>query len=183
MGTKKLTFAQKTYVVKRLAARDHPTTIMEALREKFGVTLTRQAITRYNPLNARGRHLDPYLKEMFAATRARVVAEQAEASAVAARLAMLEIEVQRALSDGNAVLAERLRQLIEREIARRAPSPTTALAPAACDAGCKPLPEPRRALTNAERARALVALVDRVKAEAEQSSQDGTPRRQKDPPP
>ncbi len=52
-GPGKLTTAQQEYVVERLAAFDNPGTVAHGVREKFGITLTRQAVEQYDPTRDR----------------------------------------------------------------------------------------------------------------------------------
>jgi len=52
-GPGKLTTAQQEYVVERLAAFCNPGEVVRSVREKFGITLTRQAVEQYDPTRDR----------------------------------------------------------------------------------------------------------------------------------
>ena len=63
----KLTDQQRDYVVARLAAFDSPTAIAQSMRQEFGVSITRQAIDRYDP--TRCKKCPERWKQQFFATR------------------------------------------------------------------------------------------------------------------
>jgi hypothetical protein len=63
----KLTDQQREYVVARLAAFDSPAAIAQSLRQEFGISITRQAIDRYDP--TRCKKCPERWKQLFFATR------------------------------------------------------------------------------------------------------------------
>jgi hypothetical protein len=73
----KLNNAQRTHVVRRLAAYDKPTAIAHDLKELFGVTISTQAIEHYDPERPAGQDLAPQWREIFRAARKAYIAEMA----------------------------------------------------------------------------------------------------------
>lgn len=68
MPVVKLSKIQKIFVVQQLAMFDKPVVVIEALKEKFGVTVTIPAITHYSPDT--NPNLKKNWKELFDQTRA-----------------------------------------------------------------------------------------------------------------
>lgn len=70
MSTKKvLTDEGKKFVVMSLAVFDTPSDVVDAVREKYGVKITRQSIQFYDPTKVAGRELSDELRELFFKTR------------------------------------------------------------------------------------------------------------------
>lgn len=60
----------KRYIVVALACYDSPTTVVDGVKEEFGLTLTRQAIEVYDPTKHAGRSLGKVWRKMFEEERA-----------------------------------------------------------------------------------------------------------------
>ena len=132
-GPGKLTTAQQEYVVERLAAFDSPLEVARGVREKFGISITRNSIRRYDP--TRYPECAARWKELFYAARHAMLRNKGQAAALD-RAALRAFD---AHADGM------LEQLLRR-----------------IEAGSPPPCGPRRAerpLTDAERTRAILALL------------------------
>jgi len=68
-GQTRLTYEQKVYVVKRLAAYDAPVVIVRGLREEFGITVRLGLLQYYHPERAQGSTLAQHWKDLFWDTR------------------------------------------------------------------------------------------------------------------
>ena len=141
-GPGKLTTAQQEYVVRRLAAFDSPLAIARSLRAEFGIDISRNSIWRYDP--TRYRKCAARWKALFFAAREAMLRDKGQAAALdrAVRLRGRTRAALRALdAHADAMLDALLRRI---------------------DAGAAPPGAPQRAerpLTDAERSRAIVALL------------------------
>jgi hypothetical protein len=113
----KLTNAQRTYVVRRLAAYDKPAAIAHSLKEVFGVTISTQAIERYDPERPAGQDLAPQWRAVFRAARKAYIAETADISHMdkLARLRLRERMAIAAWEEGNYKLANEILNDIAKE--------------------------------------------------------------------
>ena len=140
-GPGKLTTAQQEYVVERLAAFDNPGAVVRSVREKFGITLTRQAVEQYDP--TRDRRCPARWTTLFRLRRQAILESKGLHGAVerAAQSRSRE-RVARCASAGLAadLLATLARQTAGVAAQRAAPP-----------------------LTDAERARAILALLAEVR--------------------
>ena len=132
---RKLTDAQKAFVVHRLAAYESPDDVAAEVLELFGITLTRPAVAHYDPTTYAGRTLSPRWVELFHAKRARIIAS-----------ALRDL-------DGGAS-APQFRRGVTPEDIRAA------------------LAEPEPEVTDEQRLRAILALIDKVAAEKEDFDED-----------
>lgn len=66
-----LTAEIKAYIVQALACFDPPSKVAEAVRDKFGVAVSRQSVETYDPTKRAGRDLAKRWKEMFDDARAK----------------------------------------------------------------------------------------------------------------
>jgi hypothetical protein len=69
---KKLTAAQRAFVVQRLAAYDSHDDVVASVRALFGITLTSQSVSYYDPTSRAGRNLPQNWRERFVLARGRV---------------------------------------------------------------------------------------------------------------
>ena len=132
-GPGKLTTAQQEYVVERLAAFDSPLEVARSVRDKYGISITRNSIRRYDP--TRYPKCAARWKELFYAARHAMLRNKGQAAALD-RAALRAFD---AHADGM------LEQLLRR-----------------IDAGSPPPCGPQRVerpLTDAERTRAILALL------------------------
>lgn len=70
----KLTDAQKTFVVQRLAAFEGPKAVVEAVRAQFGVEMAVTSVAYYDPTTYAGRAVAPEWRNLFLSTRERILA-------------------------------------------------------------------------------------------------------------
>ena len=91
-----LTDEIKEFIVKALACFDAPSEVAEAVRENFGIEVSRQQVFAYDP--AGSRPPAPRWSALHAATREKFLSDVAEISVAqkAVRLRMLERYAQRA---------------------------------------------------------------------------------------
>lgn len=110
----------------RLAAFDDPHEIAVALRERFGIDLSVGGIRHYDPTRFRGRRLAKRWRELFTATRRRILARQGALGAEVAALRHEEALGGGKLKDGlkalEAKLPRRTTQAVE-------PKPVSVSAP------------------------------------------------------
>lgn len=66
-----LTAEIKASIVQALACFDPPSKVAEAVRDKFGVVVSRQSVETYDPTKRAGRDLAKRWKEMFDDARAK----------------------------------------------------------------------------------------------------------------
>jgi hypothetical protein len=140
----KLTDAQKEYVVERLAGFGSPTAIAASLRDEFGISITRQAVVKYDP--TRWPKCPERWKQPFFATRQAII--QNKAARGAANTNMLARSHARVTLRAVEALAARMLKAAARE----------------ADTG---RPEPPRKLTDQERSRGVGALINKVRAARE----------------
>ena len=98
----------KIYIVQRLAAFDEPHEVARALRERFGVELSLSGIRHYDPTRFRGRRLARPWRDLFTATRKRILARQAALGAEIAALRHQETLGAGNLADGLIALDAKL---------------------------------------------------------------------------
>ncbi len=68
-----LTDVHRIFIIQGLAAFMSPSEAAEAVNEKFGLNVTRQAMERYDPHKYAGRRLAQRWKDLFATTRAAFI--------------------------------------------------------------------------------------------------------------
>ena len=141
----KLSTELKEYVVQRLAAYDSSGAIMRSLKEDFGITVRRQSIEKYDP--TRAKHCPERWRSLFFAHRQAILdgkVERGSASA-AVRLRWRESMVQQALEAKDYVVADRILNSIAKEVG-----------------DLRQLPNNRDRLSNDDRLRALMTLINKV---------------------
>ena len=137
--TSKLTDAQRELVVERLAIFEAPTTIARGLQRDFGIRITHQAITRYDP--TRSPDCPERWKLLFMESRKRFIEGKAARGAA------------------NAILRTRKRErLMLRAAEAIADRIIKSTAEYEDDAFAQPKP-----LTDAERSRSVCELIEKVK--------------------
>ena len=70
-----LTFVQKRFLVVRLACFDTPTQAAKAFKEEYDIELARNRVSYYDPTTKGGGGLADDLKQLFAETRERFLAD------------------------------------------------------------------------------------------------------------
>lgn len=113
----KLTEAVQRFIVQALACYDTPTQVAEAVKEEFGIEITRQQAASYDPTKALGRTLSRKWRDLFHETRERFRKEVAEIPIAdqAFRLRQLHRMVQDAMKRKNMVLAAALLEQAAKE--------------------------------------------------------------------
>lgn len=96
----------KLAIVRALACFDTPTQAAEAVKQEFGLTITRQQVAMYDPTKASGHNLSKKLRAIFESTRKAFLEEVATIPLAqqAFRLRALQKELERAQSRGNSAL-------------------------------------------------------------------------------
>src|SRR5918911_342088 len=104
-----LTGGVKAYIVQRLACYDTPQQVTDAVKEEFGLTVSRQLVQTYDAGRA-GRKPAEKWRALFEATRPRFLKSASEIPAAqkAVRLRRLDRMAARAEERGDYALAARL---------------------------------------------------------------------------
>ena len=102
-----LTDKVKAFIVQGLATYNTPSQVVESVKEKFNIEVTRQQVECYDPTKYAGKDCSKKWKELFTITREKY---QNDFSNVAIsvktyRLEMLQTMVEKAMKSGNMVLA------------------------------------------------------------------------------
>ena len=98
----------KLLIVQALACFDTPTQVVEAVKEEFGIEITRQQVARYDPTKAAGVDVSKKLRAVFEETR-RTFLEDTSSIPIAQqsfRLRALQRLYEKALKSGNVRFAE-----------------------------------------------------------------------------
>ena len=69
MAAPKLNNEIRTFIVQSLACFDGPSTVVKAVQDEFGITVTRQWIETYDPTKRAGKDLAPKWCAIFEETR------------------------------------------------------------------------------------------------------------------
>lgn len=113
----RLTADQKLFIVQRVACFDSPTVVAKAVREEYGVEVSRQVVEGYDPTKYAGRNLAGKYKGVFEETR-KAFLEDTSGIAIshkAVRLRTLQRMAEKAESMGNMVLAKDLLEQAAKE--------------------------------------------------------------------
>jgi hypothetical protein len=107
----------KAYIVQALACFDPPSKVAEAVRDKFGVTVSRQSVETYDPTKRAGRDLAKRWVAMFEETRAKFQTATADIPVAnrAYRLRVLQRLLDRAEERGNLAGALKLMEQAAKE--------------------------------------------------------------------
>ena len=105
-----LTDDVKAFIVQALACFDTPSQVVDAVKDEFGITVTRQQVQAYDPNKTLGRALSKKWREMFDATRSRFLKETAEIpiATQSFRLRALQKMYEKTAARGNVPLAAQL---------------------------------------------------------------------------
>lgn len=108
----------KLFIVQALACYDTPSAVVEAVKEKFGVTVSRQQCEGYDPTKRAGAALAIRWATAFEDTRNRFRAEVAEIpiASRAVRLRALDRMAGKAEGKGNIVLAMQIIEQAAKEM-------------------------------------------------------------------
>lgn len=113
----RLNAVQKAFICQRLACFDTPKTVADAVKEEFGIVVSRQNVESYDPTKAQGKTLAKKYVEMFEETRKRFLEDTSTIaiSHKAVRLRVLQRMAERAESIGNLMLAKELLEQAAKE--------------------------------------------------------------------
>lgn len=108
----------KTHIVQALARYDSPSSVVESVREAFGVDVTPSQVAYYNPETVKSANLAGKWKRLFEETRAAFVETVAGEAAAhkAVRIRRLSRWADRAERMGNLPLAASLYEQIAKEM-------------------------------------------------------------------
>jgi len=106
------------YIVAALACFDTPEQVANAVKQRYGLVLTRQRIEAWHPERRAGAKLGTRWRTMFYETRARLLAELDDIpiACQAYRLRMLDRVATQAEAMGNLLLAARIIEQAAREV-------------------------------------------------------------------
>lgn len=107
----------KAFIVRSLACFDTPSQVIAAVKEEFGVNVTKQQVAGYNPENATGKDLSKKLREIFYETRDKFK-KKADGIAIANqsyRLRVLDRMLRRAEERGNIAMAAAILEQASKE--------------------------------------------------------------------
>jgi hypothetical protein len=108
----------RLFIVERLAVFDSPQTVAAAVKNEFGLVISRQAVEAYDPTRKAGQRLSPKLREHFYRTRQkfRRDIDDIPLASKAARLAALSRMAERFEEMGNYLGAAALIEQAAKEV-------------------------------------------------------------------
>ena len=162
MGKSKLSDEQKDYVVRRLAGHDSPSAIVKALAEDFGVSVTRNAVIRYDPTSYIGaRECAKRWRKLFLEARAAFNAGKTDIGAAnkMVRVRWLDGMARAAMDKEHFMLAAALLKQVAEEMGDRFTN-RQKLEHTGKDGGAIDI----AAVSDHDRARAIAALINKAKA-------------------
>jgi len=114
----RLTPEQQDYIVRALACFDSPSQIVESIRERFGITISRQLVATYDPETKTGRKVSPKHRAIFAAARAEFLGtvEAIPIAHLSVRLSRLQRLCDAAQASGNGRLLMAVLEQAAREV-------------------------------------------------------------------
>lgn len=113
----KLNEAVQCFIVQALACYDTPSQVAAAVKEEFGLELTRQQVATYDATKHSGRNMSKKWRDLFEDARKRFRQEVAEIpiAGQAYRLRQLQRLLQDAIARKNVVLASQLLEQAAKE--------------------------------------------------------------------
>ncbi|MEJ2802001.1 DUF2280 domain-containing protein [Comamonadaceae bacterium PP-2] len=108
----------KVFVVQSLACFDTPSQIAAAVKAEFGIEVSRQQVSRYDPTRARNKDVSPRLRTIFETARAKFVEDLTSIpiSHRSYRLRALQRSLERADAQGNIAMASTLLEQAAKEM-------------------------------------------------------------------
>lgn len=115
---RKLDDTVKTFIVERLAMFDGPEAVAKAVKEEFGLEVTRQLCESYNPTKAAAHGLGKKWRAIFEATRQRFLDTVSDVPIAnrTVRLRMLQRMADQAIGRGNYPLVSQLLEQAAKEV-------------------------------------------------------------------
>ncbi len=113
-----MTDAVRMYIIQALAAFDTPSMVAEAVKDEFGVTISRQGVHQYDPTKAAGKDLKEEWRNLFEESRAAFLENVADIPIAnkAMRLRALQRMASKAEGMKNLALAARLHEQAAKEV-------------------------------------------------------------------
>lgn len=114
----RITAEHKTYIVQCLACFDSPKAVADAVKQEFGLEISRQAVEAYDPNKRQGRNLAKKWRQLFDETR-KTFLEDTSAIAIShkpVRLRTLQRMAIKAEDMGNMALAAQLNEQAAKEM-------------------------------------------------------------------
>ncbi len=114
----KLNETMQRFIVQALACYDTPTQVAEAVKEEFGIEITRQQVASYDPTKVTSKALARKWQDLFSSTRERFRREIAEIpiAGQAFRLRQLHRMLNETMKHKNIVLAASLLEQAAKEV-------------------------------------------------------------------
>ena len=118
MAKSKISADVKAFIVQCLACFDTPSTIVEAVKREYSVTVSRQLVETYDPTKRAGSGLAVVWRDLFSATRSDFLADTGKIaiSHRTVRLRALDRMAARAEERGNMPLAAQLLEQAAKEM-------------------------------------------------------------------
>jgi hypothetical protein len=110
--------AVKVFIVERLACFDPPSDVVAAVKQGFGITVSKQQVSAYSPILSPGKRLGSALTEVFETTRASYL-QARDGIAISHRsyrLRLLDRMLDRAIDQENDVLVAKLLEFAAKEV-------------------------------------------------------------------
>lgn len=104
-------------IVRGLACFDTPSEVAAAVKEEFGVDITRQQVATYDPTKAAGRNVSAKLRAVFDASRQAFLTDMDDIpiSHLSYRLQRLQQQLEKAEERGNIAMAAALLEQAAKE--------------------------------------------------------------------
>lgn len=118
MGRHTLRDEHRRFIVEALACFDTPSQVVDAVKDEFGIKVTRQSVEAYDPTKRAGANIAEKWKKHFEATREafKTDCESIPIANKAVRLRALQRMAQKAESMKNMVLAAQLYEQAAKEV-------------------------------------------------------------------
>lgn len=118
MAGNKLSDEVKAFIVQALACYDAPSVVAEAVKQEFGLVVSRQSVEQYDPTKRAGRNLSEKWRVVFEATRTEFKAKTNDIPIAnkAVRLRALQRMADKAESMRNLPLAAQLLKQAAEEV-------------------------------------------------------------------
>lgn len=112
-----LTEQMKLFIVHGLACYDTPSQVATAVKDEFGVEVTRQQVARYDAAKATAKDLSKKLRDIFNATREAFLADVSSIPIAqqAYRLRVLQRNLNRVEGQGNVAMVSQLLEQAAKE--------------------------------------------------------------------
>lgn len=113
----KLTEPVKLFIVQALACYDSPTQVAKAVKEEFGLEITRQMVAAYDPTKVAGRDVSKKLRAIFDATRKEFLSDVSgiPIAQQSYRLRVLQRMLDRTEGQGNTAMVSQLLEQAAKE--------------------------------------------------------------------